>query len=212
MGNKGDSKLNRNSETREEGDFYQTAPHEVRHLQREIPDLLSCVILEPCNGLGAISRLFAEKGCKTVTNDINPDFPADSHKRAQDIDWDFVREHYQRLARPAAVVTNVPFNQADEIIRRVVDSYLPFISIVRLSWLKPTKGRGEWLTANPPQGMFIYPCVNYTPHSDRAHAVDSIPRAWMFWNLPKAWLPTPRIQVYPWISSAVDVFKEGVIL
>lgn len=173
-------------------DFYETNAFAVRALRKRVA--ISELVLEPCNGLGAISKLFLD--CVVLTNDIDPEKPAHSHLRAQDINYE--TSGHAGMAKPW-VITNPPFSDAFDIVRKSVEAGCPSCYLLRLSWVEPTRspeekgGRGFWLKAHPPEAMIVLPRYSFTGDGK----TDSVTCAWFCWNLPPGTLKGPAIQIAP---------------
>ncbi|CAN0035972.1 unnamed protein product, partial [Ectocarpus sp. 12 AP-2014] len=81
----------------------------------------------------------------------------------------------EKAVRPAWVVTSPPYRHAFCILvqaLRVARAGVAFK--LRLSFLEPTKTRGEWLKANPPSAIVVLPRAVYrgrTCHSTEAWAI-----------------------------------------
>lgn len=83
-------------------DFYETNRELVDVLRAIVP--ISGLVYEPCNGLGAISRVFSD--CRVITNDLDLSKPADYHGDAATFRYDLC----------GTVVTNPPFSEGYEIL------------------------------------------------------------------------------------------------
>lgn len=150
-------------------DFYETGAAAVLALMSRVD--LGRDIFEPCAGNGAIVREL-ERHFYTEDNDVDPKRPTYWHLDAtsssvldvtQTFDW---------------IVTNPPFNQAFSILRNFRDAGHRCAFLLRLSFLEPTKERGPWLAANPPDGMIVLPRYSFTGDGK----TDSVTCAWMIWG------------------------------
>lgn len=148
-------------------DAYYT-PHEmVDPLERYYPELWDMVIIEPCCGDGAISDQFPS----CFAYDIDRAVPATSSVRS----YDATIDDYMKCD---AFVTNPPFNVAFDILKNL-RRQAPFVALfLRLTFLEPTKDRGEYLAANPPDHLIVCPRVSFTGDSK----TDSVTCAWMVWG------------------------------
>lgn len=173
-------------------DFYETAPWMTRALLAHVPEL-SGRVLEPCVGRGAIaSILTAEGGLSVVTNDINPQLPADFHEDASQpafwtsvgsVDW---------------VVSNTPYagHLCLPIVRLAVDHARVGVALMlRLSFKEPTaKGTqrrrlrsGRLIPASEPRGPFLalHPITRelvLPRYSFTGRGTDCVTTAWMIWS------------------------------
>lgn len=162
--------------TRKKYDAYYTPAWQTHALLRR--QEITGVVLDPCNGDGAISRLITRS--HTITNDINPDVTADMHVDAADgasyethfgeVDW---------------VVTNPPYSMplcSDIVAHAVTHAKVGVAMLLRLSFLEPIakkqpRPRGEWLRTHPPTKTLVLPRYSYT----RNGKSDSCTTAWMIW-------------------------------
>ncbi len=145
-------------------------------------------IYEPCNGLGAISRVFESNGNRVYTADIDPevkpDYVADARTDwplTESVDW---------------VITNPPFNGAMQIRRNIHAQWLVgdgpqhVAMLLRLSFLEPTKDREQFLSNHPPTQLLVLPRTSFTLDGK----TDSVTCAWMIWDM--GIMTVPDIRVY----------------
>lgn len=174
-------------------DLYETSAFAVAALRKRVA--ISGTVIEHCNGFGAISRCFHD--CVVFTNDIDPAKEAMEHGRAQDYDLAGVSDF--ALGDKPWVVTNPPFSEAFDIVKKSVEAGCPSCYLLRLSWVEPTRseeakgGRGTWLNKHPPEAMIVLPRYSFTGDGK----TDSVTCAWFCWNLPPGSLTGPAIQVAP---------------
>lgn len=175
-------------------DFYETGEAAVRALRKRIS--ISGTVIEPCNGLGAISRHFGD--CDLITGDIDPEKRPQYVCDARAFDFQAAIVSHGLNGLPW-VVTNPPFAIFMPILKRPVELGLPTVFLLRLSALEPTRDekdinyRGAWLAARPPEAVIVLPRYSYTGDGK----TDSVTSAWMGWNLPAGCLTGPRIQCAP---------------
>lgn len=178
-------------------DFYETNAFAVHALRKRVT--ISGTVIEHCNGLGAISRCFED--CVVITNDIDPEKPATYHGKAQDFclgEYTPPWQWHERQIMPW-VITNPPFSDAFDIVRKSVEAGCPSCYLLRLSWVEPTRspeekgGRGFWLKAHPPEAMIVLPRYSFTGDGK----TDSVTCARFCWNLPPGTLKGPAIQIAP---------------
>lgn len=133
-------------------------------------------VLEPCAGDGAIARVFVADRKRVFTNDIDPRWKTDWHMDATSDDfWEAVRTSYWKSYWG---VTNVPFDLADVIVPLAVKTLPCFATILRLSWLEPTKARQRFLAANPPRTVIVMPRWDFKGRGQ----TDSVTSAWFVWE------------------------------
>lgn len=132
---------------------------------------LSGVILEPCNGEGAISKELVNRGYKVITNDLDKSNEADTHfDLAVPLNWMLIED-------VDFIVTNPPFNLASEIISLAHQkAKRGVIALLRLSFIEPCLNRSEFLTVNPPSQMIVTPRISFT-----GKGTDNITTAWFIW-------------------------------
>jgi hypothetical protein len=153
-------------------DFYETPAWQTRALAKHVDIRGRC--FEPCVGNGAIVRALAADGKsrRWVTNDLDPNWPADSHHDARE-------EAAWHAASPDWVVSNFPFNVATDIVKRAHSAaHVGVAVLLRLSWLEPTADRRDFLAEHPPDLLIVLPRTRYNPNSK---SVDSVTTAWMVW-------------------------------
>lgn len=162
---------------RRDADFYRTPVWMTLALLEALPSLRGLRVLEPCVGDGAISAVLeATYGddIDLVTNDRVvrpphvPDFTLDATRL----------ESWRAFPPCAAAITNPPFDQALPIADLAL-AQAPLVALVLpLSWLEPTKERGPWLQAHPPQRLIAMPRHDFRGTGGRA--VGSV--AWFVWS------------------------------
>ena len=160
-------------------DFYQTGEAAVRALRARVN--IQGTVIEPCNGLGAISKLFQD--CTVITGDIDPGKNPDIVCDAREFPYE---RHIVTGDYLPWVVTNPPFSIFMPILKRPVELGLPTVFLLRLSALEPTRDpkdvnyRGDWLQKRPPSFIITLPRYSYTEDGK----TDSVTSAWMGWNVP----------------------------
>lgn len=164
--------------------FYQTNELAVHELRKRVE--ISGVLYEPCNGLGAISRMFPD--CCVVTNDVDPDKPADRHEDAAGLVLDTIA--FDGVGS-CWVVTNPPFGaEAFPIVRNFVEQGALCAFLLLVSFLEPTFERGDWLEANAHRitGKIVLPRHSFT-HDGKTYSQTC---EWLLWNTPRL---EPFVQV-----------------
>lgn len=135
-------------------------------------------VLEPCSGQDAIADVFRAKGQQVVTNDLNPETPAQFHLDAtKDDTWEALTYPFS-TKRIMWGVTNLPFDLADQVVPLAVKHLPYFATILRLSWLEPTAARQRFLAANPPKTLIVLPRHDWRGNG----STDSVTSAWFIWE------------------------------
>ena len=104
---------------RQKNDFYRTPCEAVIALLRQYPNLPES-IWEPCCGDGAISKVLEDYGKKVISSDL-----FDRGYGTPGIDLLKVRER-----QSDTLITNPPFNIADQIIEKSMDIGVNFIALL----------------------------------------------------------------------------------
>lgn len=180
---------------RREKDFYETPPWMTRALLAHVPEI-SGTILEPCCGdlsieavlsseaFGALSPTVAGESfsVRLITNDIDPQRPAEYHYDASD------EELYRRIAHDYGgvdwVITNPPYQMP--LCTRIVSlaerhARIGIAMMLRISFKEPTakvNPRGPWLDAHPMARELVMPRHSFTDNGKS----DSCTTAWMIWS------------------------------
>ena len=132
-------------------------------------------LLEPCAGQEDIVNAFPERIWYTC--DIDPAMNAR-------FTWDMTIERewlgFNGNAHTGsfAAISNPPFNCAFQIIQNAVKYCNKTAMLLRLSFLEPTRDRGPWLAANPPDLIIVLPRISFTGDGK----TDSVTCAWMIWD------------------------------
>lgn len=149
-------------------DFYETPPWQSVALVRRVA--ISGTVFECCCGDNSLTK--ALPPCDATTNDINPIRKADFHLDAA------LPSSWEAFGRFDWVVTNPPFNRAFEILPlAVAAANVGVIFLGRLSFLEPTRDRGEWLSSNPPSKQIVLPRWSYKQNGKS----DCMTTAWFVW-------------------------------
>ncbi len=153
---------------RRQFDFYETPPWQTRALLRR--SQISGVVLECCVGDRSLAKVLTN--CDVVTNDIDPQRPAEFHLDAS------LPESWEAFPKVDWVVTNPPFNCALPILQ-LAHRHARFgvVMLLRLSFLEPTKQRAPWLCEHPPARQIILPRWSYKQNG----STDSVTTAWYVW-------------------------------
>ncbi|CAN0169294.1 unnamed protein product [Pylaiella littoralis] len=133
------------------------------------------IILDCCGSTGdAVCRVLTERGLRVQTNDINSRLRADTHLDTSGAD--FVQAYRQGDNRPDWVVTGPPHKNAFAILKQALHvAKVGVVFKLRLSFLEPTKTRGQWLKDNPPSLTIVLPRAAYRGRTC------NVPEAWFMW-------------------------------
>jgi hypothetical protein len=108
-------------EGRQEGEFYPTPPDVTKALCLQYAELLKDrIVLEPCAGDGAMAFVIAPFCRKVIATDIAPRH--DDVRKADVFNMD--------VPRSWCVITNPPFNIAEDVIRHLLDESPSFVALV----------------------------------------------------------------------------------
>jgi hypothetical protein len=152
-------------------DYYPTPAWMTRALLRRVAPRR---VLEPCCGEGAITDVLRERGITVLTNDFD-------RSRAARWNLDATKlESWREFAslEPLWVVTNPPFNLADQIVPHAAYQGYSVAMVLRLSWLEPTEARADFLYRCPPTQLIVMPRHDFKGRG----ATDSVTSAWFIWD------------------------------
>jgi hypothetical protein len=159
---------------RNDHDFYETPRFMVASLLALQPMRPGSTILEPAAGDGAISRVLARAGHCVITNDV------DRRHEGRHFYHDATAPELWGLDEVAGVewvIGNLPFSVAFPILQHAhALATVGVALLLRKSFLEPTKERGTWLEANPPDRTIVLP-----RHSFRGKGSDSVSTDWFIW-------------------------------
>lgn len=169
--------LDHDPQARRPFDYYATPDYQIRALLKY--EVFSGMMLEPCCGDGAIVRGLQRAGYDVMTNDLDPQWPANYHA-------DITRpESWATFGPFRNVVTNLPFNVADQIVPLALQHTTGILAVIlRLSWLEPTgeagdeSSRGKFLKRHPPNRLIVLPRHDYKGNGQG----DSVTTAWFIWR------------------------------
>lgn len=132
------------------------------------------LLAEPCVGAGNIVRAIQRRySNRIITNDIDPQWPADTHIDARGSDLFYEGDGFDW------VITNPPFNQAAAMVPAFVANAPCVAILLRISWLEPTTDRARFLADNPPSGMIVMERYSFR----RNGAQDSATTVWLLWGV-----------------------------
>ena len=164
--------------TRHANDHYPTPTALTLALLKELPQIRGAVI-EPCAAEGKIAGILrAHPGVTAVTtNDIDATMPARYHEDATDPGAAFW------LTPADWVVTNPPFNQADQFVRLAWRKARQGVAmLLRLTFMEPTRKRAQLLTSMAPYMSHLIVFSQPRPSFTGNGRTDSTTTAWFVWQ------------------------------
>jgi hypothetical protein len=142
-------------------------------------------IMEPCVGLGALSKPFSDANYNAsldlslyhvITNDLNPSIAADYHDDARE------RRAWKRWQADIGpidwTITNPPFAYAPDILQHAYNnSRVGVAFLLRLSILEPCEDRASFMSECPPTHQIVLPRISFTGDG----GTDNVTCAWFVW-------------------------------
>lgn len=168
-------------------DLYPTERKVIRAFLNE--ERITGLVDEPCAGPGDIvHELLRERDVLVRTNDIDRAHRTMFHGDATDPQATI----WQLTERPRWVVTNPPFNMANEILRIAWERATVGIAfLLRLSYLEPagerSGNRGQWLKDHADHMTRLMVMGNPRPSFTGDGRTDSVTSAWMVWKKNFSW-------------------------
>ncbi len=177
--------------TRRKNDLYPTETAVTRQLLSRFGDSIRGNVLEPCAGPGVMAlalNLWQQR--QIITNDIDPAHFCDFTSDATDPTADCWRGQYYNW-----VITNPPFSVADQILPIAFDHADHVAFLLRLTFMEPTNGRGDWLDAHKDQMVYqgvLNPRPKFrsgeiNPLTGKLYGTDSVTVAWFVWKKKHSW-------------------------
>lgn len=164
---------------RQTNDAYYTPEWVTRALLKHEP--IQGKVLEPCCGDGAIARVLRpQPGIEVTQSDITMADIFMPRDATTDQFWNWYQGYDW-------VVTNPPFSVAHEIVPRAFESARVGIAmLLRLSYLEPAKGRGEWLESHTLSHQIVVgPRIKFA-----GKGCDTITVAWLIWRKDGTFTPS----------------------
>lgn len=174
-------------------DFYPTPDAATRILLAKVN--VDGIVLEPCAGDGRMADVirlnfkqrYAAAGDfgvnrGVITNDIDA-------TRSHDFQLDATKRETWEVWKPVDfVVTNPPYNNADEILKLAHEYVRVGVAmLLRLSILEPCDDRGPWLEKFPPHHQIVLPRISFkktvreVEGKQRISHTDNLTCAWYVW-------------------------------
>ena len=184
--------------TRRKNDQYFTPSSAITRRLLDRHGWTSGTALEPCAGDGAIADVLRQYGMTVRTGDIDPEL-------APDIVWNFAVDGFDHQERYDFVITNPPFNLANEVVRAALTLSPVVAMLLRITWIEPCASRRWIWTCKPPK--FIHP-LHPRPGFTGDGKTDSATTAWF------VWAPGPRgTEVEPFLDwhqdDQLDMWRTG---
>ncbi|RUR74894.1 hypothetical protein PCC6912_50720 [Chlorogloeopsis fritschii PCC 6912] len=199
--------------TRNNNDFYPT-PAQLTHKLLEVVDIDPGVtILEPCAGEGDILNVLQYYNVGVVASDISwqPHPGQTTTDATERLFW----HYWKNRLRFEWVITNPPFNEASAILPLAYKhASVGVCFLLRLSYLEPTKARGDWFLEHMDNMSNLIIFGQPRPSFTGDRRVDSVTTAWMVWRKDWSWKAKgchcPFEFVFNWRDSyAADVLEAG---
>ena len=187
---------------RPEGDFYATPARCTEALLKADPPPAGPV-WEPACGDGAIAKVLDGAGYPMMATDL--------HDRGYgEPGCDFLKEP---ALRACAIITNPPFNLADEFALRALSMEPEYLAIFqRLAWLEGAKRHAKLWGPHPPSRIWIFSSRQTLWRGDDPAGKSTggtIAFAWFVWDRRAAagppvigWLHTTRSEA---LAYALDL-------
>jgi hypothetical protein len=166
------------SSNRHPNDHYPTPTALTLALLKELPHIGGAVI-EPCAAEGRIAGVLRAHPSVTsvITNDIDVTMPTGYHEDATDPTATFW------LTPADWVVTNPPFNQADQFVRLGWGkARLGVAMLLRLTYMEPTRKRAQLLKEMAPSMSHLIVFSQPRPSFTGDGRTDSTTTAWFVWQ------------------------------
>ncbi len=172
-------------------DLYETPPEAVHALLRA--ENLPAVIWEPACGPGSIVRVLRGTGRHVYATDLVDYESADQDAAG----WDFLMETQLPLG-VQAIVTNPPFKNGAEFVRKALELCPLVVMLLRLSFLE-SAGRSDILDGGALAR--VYPFSNRLPMMHRdgwegPRSTNTMAFAWFVWD--REWSGPTQLHRISW--------------
>ncbi len=158
---------------RQPNDFYQTPQWVTDALVPHLPARIKRV-WEPAAGHGKMVRALERHGYEVIASDINPRGNRDCES------YDFVQETAWPGMQVDAIITNPPFNQAQQFIERAFN-WTGFVAMLLPVNYDCAKSRAHLFADNPNFSKKIV-LTRRIVFFDRPGAAPSSNHCWMIWD------------------------------
>ena len=181
-------------EPTQSADFFATPPKAVKALCKAIK--FRQKIIEPCCGQGHISRTLEEHGYTVESSDII------YRGFGKEGSYDFLKSTKDEL-NGFDIITNPPFNQAQEIIMHALsntDMHAKIAMLLRLTFL-PSKRRKILFDTYPLTALYVFRSrIGCAPNGEfkvkpngELYVPSAIDYAWFIWDKAKFDEGPPKI-------------------
>ncbi|GKU24337.1 hypothetical protein CFOLD11_11630 [Clostridium folliculivorans] len=168
------------------GDCYETPKWAVDCLLRR--EAFEGVILEPCCGQGAISKVLKDYGYGVISSDIRDSEQIDGEKGKDIFSINKVFNN---------IITNPPYSNINDVIKHFSRIYNKKMALLlRLSFLE-SMSRYEFFTSFPLKVVYVF-CARVTMYpegEERPKNSGSVAYAWFVWD--KDYIGNPMIRWIP---------------
>lgn len=135
-------------------DYYVTPINEIEKFLKNIS--IDGKILDPCAGGDSINKMSYPVALKNIYGDIDITTLDIREDSLAEIKANYL--NYNCKNQYDVIITNPPFNQAFEIIKKALDDVKDggkVIMLLRLNFLG-SKERNKWLLNNPPSEIWVH--------------------------------------------------------
>lgn len=182
---------------RNDADFYPTPPECVFGLFNAFPSLFFGRVWEPACGDGAISTVAERIGAQVISSDLNDRGYGEAGINFLQASWDC-----------DAIITNPPFNIADEFIRHARSFKVPFAMLLKATYWHALSRHKLFIDTGPIAVLPMLWRPNFAPERGSSPTMDV---CWTVWDSEPApscaYSPMPRPK--PEGQGAFQ-FPEGV--
>jgi len=158
---------------RAEADFYPTPPECTEALALAFPELFGSLCWEPACGDGAISRVLNARGVKTYDTDL----------RQTGFGRGGVNALTHRPEGISSIVTNPPFNLAEQFIRHARAFNVPFAMLLKSTYWHAASRQALWRDTGPAAVCPMLWRPNFAPERGKSPTMDV---CWTVWDAQPA--------------------------
>lgn len=160
---------------KKEGDFYETPKWAIDALLRR--EGFEGMILEPCCGKGAISKVLEQYGYKVISSDISTGDNIYGKKGIDALSINKISDN---------IITNPPFNKhiLNKIVEHLSSIYIKKMALLlRLTFLE-SEGRRELLSALPLKAVYVFSSrvTMYPENEEKPKNSGTTAYAWFVWE------------------------------
>lgn len=172
------------------GDFYPTPAWATKVLIEH--EKFEGSIWEPCCGNGAMSEVL-----KTTGNEV---FSSDLYGRGYGVTpINFLTYEFGVSKRPDNIITNPPFNLAEEMIHKalsIADKKVAFL--LRLAFLESVGRYNRLYKINPPTRVWVFSeRITFYPEGKQTGGSGTTAYAWFVWDQENMSQPYTDLKWFP---------------